>query len=68
MEKDFKNYCLKQFDNLKVNDNINIDNKNYIIIAKTHNKNQYFYTLQNINEREIIAIDFNYFYNNQKKK
>ena len=49
------------FDNLKVHGQIAINGEVYIIIAKTHNQNQYFYTLQNIKEPRIKLLDLNDF-------
>ena len=47
------NYIKKQYETIKINTEILIDDKDlYIVVARTKNKQQDFYVLQNIKKRK----------------
>ena len=66
--KEFLNFVKKQYETIKINTEILIDDKDlYIVIARTKNKQQDFYVLQNTKSKERFCMDLKYFIDNIQK-
>lgn len=67
-KKEFLEFVKKQYDAIKINTEILIDDKDlYIVIARTKNKQQDFYVLQNTKKQERFCMDLKYFIDNIQK-
>lgn len=66
--KEFLNFVKKQYETIKINTEILIDDKDlYIVVARTKNKQQDFYVLQNTKKQERFCMDLKYFIDNIQK-